>query len=325
METLYLDHKDSEMTSANKQLVVSLPMNVDASLKRQTLTQLPLTQLKNVVITSDCQISTKSLMALGKAGVSVCCLNTRDPEASIYCYHSKHGNAFRRMAQYQLYADSDRSLGLARLLIKHKLLKHAQQLKQFALAYPSHRFILNKVAVETQHLSNRTDQASDMAQLLGYEGAAGKRYFEAYKLLFAQSWDFNERNRRPPKDPVNAILSLSYALVHYEAVRACLALGLETQIGVLHRISYNRDSLACDLVELFRSHINSWVLTQFKQGTFKTSHFKTEYQSCLLTKEGSRVFYPAFHAQGLAWRKMLRQYTRRFAHYLDMNFQEMAA
>jgi CRISPR-associated protein Cas1 len=282
-------------------------------------------QLRSLVITANCQISTSSLNKLGKAGVSVMCINQRDPSASIVCYNGKHGNAFRRMAQYQLYTDTSRSLTLARLLVKHKLHKHARFLVTLAESYPAQRSFFLKVSRELHALKQHAIKATDMAQLLGYEGAAGKRFFEAYKLVFNTSWAFTERNRRPPKDPVNAMLSLSYAMVHYEAVRACISLGLDTQIGILHRISYNRDSLACDLVELFRAKVNIWVWQLFKDASFSPGHFKIEKSACLLTQEGSRIFYPRFHQQIGTWRKELRHYAQYFARYLQDHYQEVDA
>ncbi len=323
METLYIDQKNAYISTNGKQLVIR--QNQPSELTFSHVLTLPLSQMQSLVITADCQLSTTSLHKLGQAGVSVLCINPRNPSASVVCYNGKHGNAYRRMAQYQLYTDTARSLQLARILVKHKLHKHAVLIKNLAAHYPTQRFLLLKVAAEIQVLKHQAMQAGNMAQLLGYEGAAGKRFFEGFKETFDQHWGFNERNRRPPKDPVNAILSLSYAMVHYEAVLAISGSGLDSQLGILHRIAYNRDSLACDLVELFRMRINEWVWQQFKTDTFRPCHFKIEHTACLLSREGSQIFYAQFHNQMRIWRKAIRYYVHIYARYLDKHYQEVAA
>ena len=96
------------------------------------------------------------------------------------------------------------------------------------------------------------------------EGAAQAAYFRAYCSLFAEALAFNGRNRRPPRDPVNACLSLGYTLVHFEAARAAYAAGLDPFLGFFHEIAFGRESLACDLMEPVRPLVDAWLWEMFR-------------------------------------------------------------
>ena len=88
-----------------------------------------------------------------------------------------------------------------------------------------------------------------MERLRGIEGAAAAAYFQGFTRLFPPSLEFTGRNRRPPRDPVNAVLSLSYTPLHFEAVQAVCAAGLDPLIGFYHELVFGRESLASDLIE----------------------------------------------------------------------------
>jgi CRISP-associated protein Cas1 len=85
---------------------------------------------------------------------------------------------------------------------------------------------------------------SNLQVLCRLEGAAAAMYFEAYQQIFPADFKFNGRHRRPPPDPVNALLSLCYTLIHHEAVNALKMYGLDPMLGFYHQPYYGRDSLA---------------------------------------------------------------------------------
>lgn len=105
----------------------------------------------------------------------------------------------------------------------------------------------------------------EMETLRGLEGGASATYFQAYTKLFPESLRFKKRNRRPPEDPVNAMLSLCYTLLHYEIVREIEVIGLDPTIGFYHQFDYGRESLACDLVELYRIDVDRFVWELFRE------------------------------------------------------------
>lgn len=138
-----------------------------------------------------------------------------------------------------------------------------------------------------------------LSSLLGTEGIGSAIYFKCYQQFFADELQFRSRNRRPPKDPVNVVLSLSYTLLQHLCQQAIYSVGFDPYYGVLHSPSYGRESLACDFVELQRSTIDFWVWELFERGILVLEDFsmsdKSDYP-CELLKSGRSKFYKAFSA-----------------------------
>jgi CRISPR-associated protein Cas1 len=112
---------------------------------------------------------------------------------------------------------------------------------------------LRKSAAGLKPLEGRLEQTDDMERIRGLEGAATRAYFQSFgRLIRNDRFIFNGRNRRPPLDPVNALLSFTYTLLTNEVLSAIKACGMDPYMGALHDISYGRPSLACDLVEEYR-------------------------------------------------------------------------
>ena len=158
-----------------------------------------------------------------------------------------------------------------------------------------------------------------IASLLGTEGIGSAIYFRCYQQFFADDLQFRSRNRRPPKDPVNVVLSLSYTLLQHLYQQAIYSVGFDPYYGVLHSTSYGRQSLACDFVELQRGTVDFWVWTLFDQDILVLEDFSLSGGSaisddssypCELLKSGRSKFYKAFsgirpilskHALSHAW------------------------
>ncbi|MFO0105795.1 MAG: CRISPR-associated endonuclease Cas1 [Burkholderiales bacterium] len=117
--------------------------------------------------------------------------------------------------------------------------------------------------------------------------------------------------RRPPRDPVNAELSLSYTMLYAQAAAACWAAGLDPALGALHTLSHGRAALACDLMEPYRPLIDLWVWHQFRQGNLRAEHFGHDGAgACLLSKAGRGHFYPAWEQQAHHHQRSLLRYAR---------------
>ena len=147
-----------------------------------------------------------------------------------------------------------------------------------------------------------------LENLRGIEGAAQAIYFHALTALFPQSLNFRTRSRRPPRDPVNACLSLGYTLAHFEAVRTLHAAGLDPFLGFFHELSFGRESLACDLIEPVRPSVDAWVWQMFRSRELRSEHFTSDKGACLLEKTGRLRFYERFEP-------FLESLARRFRSY----------
>lgn len=149
-------------------------------------------------------------------------------------------------------------------------------------------------------------QTADIPRLRGMEGAAARAYFQGLTALFPPVLRFHGRNRRPPRDPVNACLSLGYTLLHFDAVRAAHAAGLDPLIGFYHRPSFGRESLASDLIEPLRPIVDRWVWLLFRDEELRESHFSLCDGGCFLGKVGRRRFYHRWEPFARIQRRWLR-------------------
>jgi CRISPR-associated protein Cas1 len=160
------------------------------------------------------------------------------------------------------------------------------------------------------------DEVTRLDSLRVIDGAGAAAYFGAYCGLFPPELEFRGRNRRPPRDPVNAVLSLGYTLLHAEAVRACYASGLDPIIGYYHQLDFGRESLASDLIEPLRPLVDDWVWQAFRERRLRADHFTRDADACLLGKAGRQIFYGTWECFVRPQRRLLRRACLRLAKHL---------
>jgi CRISPR-associated protein Cas1 len=139
--------------------------------------------------------------------------------------------------------------------------------------------------------------SGSIESLLGIEGYAAKIYFEHFAKMLKNetAFAFEKRNRRPPRDPVNALLSLAYSLLAKDFSIALTVAGLEPLLGFYHQPRAGRPSLALDLMEEFRPIIaDSVVVTAINTGVVSQSDFVTQGDASALTASGRRNFIQAY-------------------------------
>jgi CRISPR-associated protein Cas1 len=148
-------------------------------------------------------------------------------------------------------------------------------------------------------LRDRAPEATDMTSLLGVEGAAAALYFEHFSSMLkdhnAWAFDFQQRNRRPPRDPVNSLLSMGYSMLSKELAGVCHAVGLDPFLGFFHQPRYGRPALALDLMEEFRPLIaDSVAISLLNRGELQVSDFICSANGCFLNQEGRRAFWESY-------------------------------
>ena len=167
----------------------------------------------------------------------------------------------------------------------------------------------------SQASKNGSDQPS-LDSLRGHEGAAARAYFAGLAGVMPPALQFSGRNRRPPRDPVNACLSLGYTLLHAQAVQACTTAGLDPLLGFYHRPAFGRESLASDLIEPLRPALDLWVWELLRSRTLREEHFSHDKGACLLGKTGRQTFYADWEIHSKPWRRWLQGQCRRLASLL---------
>lgn len=303
MGTLYLDRKGTSLKREGRALAV-----YQGGERYGTV---PINLLERVVMHGTVALDTGLLGALAKEGIAVTLLSGRHGRGQAMVVGRAHADASRRIAQYQRYNDAKWRTTWSRRLVHHKLLAQIRLLRYALKQRPDRRYALTRALDSLARLLQQVEEASDVGRLRGLEGAAAAAYFAGLTQLFADSLGFTGRNRRPPRDPVNASLSLAYTLVHYETAQACHAAGLDPLIGFYHELAYGRESLASDLLEPLRPRVDRWVWDLFRCKRLRAEDFTREGEACLLGKAGRRTFFAAFEVFVQPLRRLLRRVTQR--------------
>ncbi|MCK2127769.1 CRISPR-associated endonuclease Cas1 [Thauera aromatica] len=302
MATLLLDRADLEVRVSDGALAL-----YENGTRSQTV---PLRLVDRVIIQgARTRLDSAVLLKLAEAGAATLLLSPRASRQVAIILGPAHNDAAVRLAQarramdHRFCNDWARGLVIAKLRRQHRLLLEAEKRR------PDQRkplFDARKgIAAALAQASADPDTACP--RLRGLEGSAARAYFHGYCALFAPELGFTGRNRRPPRDPVNACLSLAYTLLHFEAVRTAHGAGLDPLIGFYHRPAFGRESLACDLIEPLRPAVDGWVWRQFNSGQLRADHFGTDKGACLLGKAGRGHFYAGWEHYAPLPRRWLRQ------------------
>jgi CRISPR-associated protein Cas1 len=309
MTALVVDRRDARLTLQADSLVVT------AADGRALL---PVSRVERLILRSPAVIDTAVLARLWAQGAGVLVLSGRRSEPTACFYGRPHNDVRRRLAQYALQRADDARLRLARALVAAKLAAQGRTLARLAEARPGARLAIERGRRRIADLGPALAAAPSVDAARGLEGAAASAYWPAFAAAFAPSLGCSGRNRRPPRDPVNAVLSLAYTLAAFEAGRRAQIAGLDPMLGALHAPAFGRDSLACDLVEPLRPRIDLWTWELFRARTLRPEHFSIDADGrCLLGKAGRGAFYEAFEARMPLWGRFLGRAARAFAAGLD--------
>lgn len=304
MGTLYLDRRNTALRVRG----TSLELRIDGQLAQR----LPLGLLERVVIRNPVEMDTGSLAALADRGIPVVLLHGRNPLRLAAVLGAPGNDPRRRLAQYAAWQDAGHKRRLAQTLLRAKL--HAQQrfVQDLLAARPDARHALTGAAATLDALIHRLDsETPDLATLRGIEGSASAAGFRALQTCLPPSLGFIGRKRRPPPDPVNALLSLGYTLCHALALETGYAAGLDPAIGYLHEPLAGRASLAADLMEPLRPRIEQFTWDLFRQRTLTADHFTGKGENCRLGKSGRAIYYGHWEERAPAYHRLLRLAVRQ--------------
>ena len=298
MTSLYVDRRGVTLKSDGEALVF-----YENNARCGTV---PLAPLSRVFLRGDVTLSSSLLGKLGERGVGVVVLSGRKAEPTMLLGRP-HNDAARRVAQYRLSLDADFCLRFSRAVVEAKLRAQMAFLEARRDSEPHSRYLITTVLRRMEGVLASVDAQSSIASLRGVEGAGAAAYFEGFADLLPARLHFEQRNRRPPKDPVNAVLSLGYTLLHAEAVLALYGAGLDPFIGFYHALDFGRESLACDVVEPLRTTIDHHTLMLFRSEKLRPEDFSLIDGGCLLGKAGRSSFYTEWEKQADTLRKSLEE------------------
>jgi CRISPR-associated protein Cas1 len=282
-------------------------LRIDA--EGQLVQRIPATQLRSVVIHAKTKLDSGVLQAMIAHQIPFVVLPGRSAMPMATLQGVTKGSIATRMVQYRGFNNAEVKAGLAALIVLKKLeamLCALSALEDPARATALGQRLLNEdsqsaensksvtavTAVEVlAYWSDRLQQASNEDEIRGIEGIISRRWFGLIREMLPVRWEFSHRNRRPPKDPVNALLSLSYSLLLGCMQTAIAQRGLDMELGFLHELLPGRPSLALDMMEPLRPWVDAFVVSVLLAGHFTATDFYPNEGGIWLKKEARGKYY----------------------------------
>jgi CRISP-associated protein Cas1 len=288
----------------------------------ETLFRLNLKRIRQVVCVGRVGMTTPFLHRALRSGIDVTLMDDRGgPSGRLTSLANSDPTA--RRAQYRIADDDRAALGLARTFIDGKIANMRVSLLRAGRREPDP---VVTGAAETLAITRLVlADAASREEILGHEGTATREYFRAWRRLIGETWGFAARERRPPPDPVNAMLSFGYTLLAQEAIAALGTAGLDPAVGFLHQARWGRPCLALDLMEEFRPVIvDAVVLRCLSTGVVRFEEFETTPDvGCRMNARARQAFLAAYE------RRLLTIFThepagRRVSYRVGISLQAKA-
>ncbi|MDY3558637.1 CRISPR-associated endonuclease Cas1 [Gemmata sp. JC673] len=288
---LYLQEPGTSVGKRSEHLVVKK--------EGQELTRVPMHAIRQVVVCGNVQVSTQALETLAANDIAV-------------AYVTGHGrfigsfvpaptkNVSLREAQFRTFDDPAACLDLAKAVVRAKLSNQRALLMRSLRGEGEARGSHEHSAKGIYGLIGALDAQTSVESVLGIEGQGAALYFGDFGRFLKQpptgkGFDFTTRNRRPPRDPVNALLSFAYAMLAKDCFSVACAVGFDPYKGFFHAGRHGKPSLALDLMEEFRPVIaDSVVLTLINNEALTPDDFIVWRDACSLTEKGRRAFFAAY-------------------------------
>lgn len=319
---LYIQEHGARVGTARGGIVIT-------SREGQKLAAARLQDISQLVLCGNISVTAQAVQVLAEASIPIVHLS-----GGHWFYAVTFGfglrNAFDRAAQFAAAADPARCLALARQIIRDKAANQRTLLRRNAPPGPS----LDRAIADIDDLTDRIPRVDSIDSLLGIEGNIASRYFSQFSTLlkprdFDACWDFASRNRRPPTDPVNAMLSFGYAMLTKECTIALMTEGLDPWWGFYHRPRHGRPALSLDLMEPFRpAVVDSAVITAINTGMVAAADFARSRTACIMQPTARKAFIRAYEARldqlithpvfdyKCSWRVVIRLQARLLARWL---------
>lgn len=244
MSVVYIKEQGTLIQKSGERLIITK--------NGKTLLEMPVLQAENISLIGNVQITAQAMHMLMERGVDI----------SHFSYGGKYlghtaaessKNIFLRFAQYQYYLNESKRLKLARAIVDNKIKNQIFIIK--SQRWTGSNYNWHSDVAQMEKYRDSLEKRKTPNEILGTEGICSNIYFGVFGKMLKGDILFSGRNRRPPKDPANAIISLTYTFLTKEICTALDSESFETYLGFLHGIRYGRKSLALDIVEEFRQPV----------------------------------------------------------------------
>jgi CRISPR-associated protein Cas1 len=288
---LYLQEPGSHVGKRSEHLIVRKD--------GQELSRVPMHAVRQVVVVGNVQVSTQALETLAANDIPVSYVTGHGRFVGTFA-PAPAKNVSLREAQFKKFSDPAACLELAKAVVRAKLSNQRTLLMRNLRGGDEARGSDEPAARDLWSLLRGLDDVTAVGSVLGTEGQGAALYFAEFGRFLKEpptgkAFDFKSRNRRPPKDPVNALLSFAYAMLAKDCFAAVCAVGFDPYKGFFHQGRHGKPSLALDLMEEFRAIIaDSVVLTLINNEQVTRDDFVVWRDACQLTEGGRRAFFQAY-------------------------------
>ncbi len=280
LNTLYITRQESYLHKERETIVVKLGS--------EKLAQFPVHTIGNILCFGQISVSPFLMGHCAENGIGIT-FYTEYGRFLARVHGRQTGNVLLRRTQYRWADQQIKSTAIARLTVAAKIANSRSVLMRELRNHGENDRLSDAVAKLAISL-RRAQHATSVEESMGIEGDAAGIYFSVFdELVRQEGFVFNGRNRRPPVDPVNALLSFAYTLVTSECVSALQGVGLDPYVGYLHKDRPGRASLALDLLEEFRAPwADRFVLTLINRKQIKQKDFITEASGAVRLNDKAR-------------------------------------
>ncbi len=270
--------------------------------KDETERRIPIQPLEQVVLYGNPLVEASVYRALAAAEVPVIMLATRGKQPFAISGGGLAVQLPLRRRQHRLANHRDGSVAVARWFVIRKIEGYDLPLAALADSGSGRQSDRDDFRELRDQTVEKLRSAGSHASITGLEGRLAHAWFALLAKQLPYTWKFAGRNRRPPTDPVNALLSLGYTLLSAEVATGIRQAGLDPSLGFLHRDYPGRESLALDFTEIFRAGVDCFVLALLQSGKIDSdSFYYRKKEGCRLSKSARPLFYQSWAHYREAW------------------------
>jgi len=280
LNTLYITRQESYLHKERETIIIKQG--------KDKLGQFPAISIGNILCFGQISVSPFLMGYCGEQGIGLA-FYTEYGKFLARVQGKQTGNVLLRRTQYRWADNEEKSVSIARLMVAAKITNGRSVLMR-ELRNHGENSILSEAVAKLATSLRRVQHAQSVGETMGIEGDAASSYFGVFnELLRGSGFSFNGRVRRPPTDPINALLSYAYTLITHECSSALQGVGLDPYVGFLHQDRPGRVSLALDLLEEFRSPwADRFVLTLINRQQIQLNDFVTEASGAVRLKDDAR-------------------------------------
>lgn len=285
MAILYITRQGAVLHKSGNRIIVKKDGDV--------LQEIPIVQLDEVVIFGNGHMTTQTIGYLLNKNIPVSFLSSRGKyKGKLQPPYAKDTRI--RQQQFAVAGDPPQCLELAKCFVRGKLTNAIR----FSQRQRTQNAAVKSAIRSTHQTLEKLERADSLESLLGYEGSGTASYYKAYRQFLGRDWGFTSRQFRPPPDPINAMLSLGYTLLHNHVYTFINVVGFDPYCGYFHQPRHGHATLASDLMEEFRQVIvDGYVLSLVNNNRVQPEDFEQTNKGIRFTKEALDRFLVGYYGR----------------------------